>query len=97
MNFGSTENASPHQMIGHAVDGPTKIVQCLHIPDGTEKARYHVILVPKIKVRHIRLMEQHLGIPLPGNTMGFALNSGRIAGENAAEYINRESVLKLNN
>ena len=25
---------------------------------------------------------------LPGNTMGFALNSGRIAGENAAEYIN---------
>jgi len=23
---------------------------------------------------------------LPGNTMGFALNSGRIAGENAAEY-----------
>jgi fumarate reductase flavoprotein subunit len=24
---------------------------------------------------------------LPGNTMGFALNSGRIAGENAAEYI----------
>jgi fumarate reductase flavoprotein subunit len=25
---------------------------------------------------------------LPGNTMGFAINSGRIAGENAAEYIN---------
>ena len=24
---------------------------------------------------------------LPGNTMGFAVNSGRIAGENAAEYI----------
>lgn len=24
---------------------------------------------------------------LPGNTMGFALNSGRIAGENAAEYV----------
>jgi fumarate reductase flavoprotein subunit len=24
---------------------------------------------------------------LPGNTMGFAINSGRIAGENAAEYI----------
>jgi fumarate reductase flavoprotein subunit len=23
---------------------------------------------------------------LPGNTMGFAINSGRIAGENAAEY-----------
>jgi fumarate reductase flavoprotein subunit len=27
---------------------------------------------------------------LPGNTMGFALNSGRIAGENAAEYIKSE-------
>jgi fumarate reductase flavoprotein subunit len=26
---------------------------------------------------------------LPGNTMGFALNSGRIAGENAAEYIGK--------
>lgn len=26
---------------------------------------------------------------LPGNTMGFALNSGRMAGENATEYINR--------
>ncbi len=25
---------------------------------------------------------------LPGNTMGFALNSGRMAGENATEYIN---------
>jgi len=24
---------------------------------------------------------------LPGNTMGFAVNSGRIAGENAAEYV----------
>ena len=24
---------------------------------------------------------------LPGNTLGFALNSGRIAGENAAEYV----------
>jgi fumarate reductase flavoprotein subunit len=24
--------------------------------------------------------------PLPGNTMGFALNTGRIAGENAAKY-----------
>ena len=24
---------------------------------------------------------------LPGNTLGFALNSGRMAGENAAEYI----------
>jgi fumarate reductase flavoprotein subunit len=24
---------------------------------------------------------------LPGNTMGFALNSGRMAGENAAEYV----------
>jgi fumarate reductase flavoprotein subunit len=24
---------------------------------------------------------------LPGNTMGFALNSGRIAGENAVEYV----------
>jgi len=24
---------------------------------------------------------------LPGNTMGFALNTGRIAGENAAEYV----------
>ena len=24
---------------------------------------------------------------LPGNTMGYALNSGRIAGENAAEYV----------
>jgi len=24
---------------------------------------------------------------LPGNTMGFALNSGRIAGENAALYV----------
>ena len=24
---------------------------------------------------------------LPGNTMGYALNSGRIAGINAAEYI----------
>jgi fumarate reductase flavoprotein subunit len=24
---------------------------------------------------------------LPGNTMGFALNTGRMAGENAAEYI----------
>jgi fumarate reductase flavoprotein subunit len=24
---------------------------------------------------------------LPGNTMGFALNSGRIAGENAAKYV----------
>jgi fumarate reductase flavoprotein subunit len=24
---------------------------------------------------------------LPGNTMGFAINSGRIAGENAAEYV----------
>ena len=28
---------------------------------------------------------------LPGNTMGFALNSGRIAGENAAEYVKSES------
>ncbi|MFC1863233.1 FAD-dependent oxidoreductase [Thermodesulfobacteriota bacterium] len=27
---------------------------------------------------------------LPGNTMGFALNSGRIAGENAVEYIKSE-------
>jgi fumarate reductase flavoprotein subunit len=27
---------------------------------------------------------------LPGNTMGFAVNSGRIAGENAAEYIKSE-------
>jgi fumarate reductase flavoprotein subunit len=27
---------------------------------------------------------------LPGNTMSFALNSGRIAGENAAEYIKSE-------
>jgi len=26
---------------------------------------------------------------LPGNTMGFALNSGRMAGENAAEYIKK--------
>jgi fumarate reductase flavoprotein subunit len=26
---------------------------------------------------------------LPGITMGFALNSGRIAGENAAEYVTR--------
>ncbi len=26
---------------------------------------------------------------LPGNTMGFALNSGRMAGENAVEYINK--------
>jgi fumarate reductase flavoprotein subunit len=25
--------------------------------------------------------------PLPGNTMGFALNTGRIAGENAAKYV----------
>jgi len=25
---------------------------------------------------------------LPGNTMGYALNSGRIAGENAAEFVN---------
>jgi fumarate reductase flavoprotein subunit len=24
---------------------------------------------------------------LPGNTMGFAINSGRMAGENAVEYI----------
>ena len=24
---------------------------------------------------------------LPGNTMGFAINSGRIAGESAAEYL----------
>ena len=24
---------------------------------------------------------------LPGNTLGFALNSGRMAGENAAEYV----------
>ncbi|NLY39525.1 MAG: FAD-binding protein, partial [Firmicutes bacterium] len=24
---------------------------------------------------------------LPGNTMGFALNSGRMAGENAADYV----------
>ncbi|NLK89473.1 MAG: FAD-binding protein, partial [Clostridiaceae bacterium] len=24
---------------------------------------------------------------LPGNTMGFALNSGRMAGENAVEYL----------
>jgi len=29
---------------------------------------------------------------LPGNTMGFALNSGRMAGENAAEYI--KSIVK---
>ena len=29
---------------------------------------------------------------LPGNTMGFALNSGRIAGENASSYI--ESMAK---
>lgn len=27
---------------------------------------------------------------LPGNTMGFALNSGRMAGENAVDYINEE-------
>jgi len=26
---------------------------------------------------------------MPGNTMGFALNSGRIAGENAAEYVKK--------
>lgn len=26
---------------------------------------------------------------LPGNTMGFALNSGRIAGENAAKYVKK--------
>jgi fumarate reductase flavoprotein subunit len=29
---------------------------------------------------------------LPGNTLGFALNSGRIAGENAAEYV--KSIIK---
>jgi fumarate reductase flavoprotein subunit len=29
---------------------------------------------------------------LPGNTMGFAINSGRIAGENAAEYIKTVSI-----
>ncbi|MEO0242416.1 MAG: FAD-dependent oxidoreductase [candidate division WOR-3 bacterium] len=28
---------------------------------------------------------------LPGNTMGFAVNSGRIAGENAAEYVKNNS------
>ena len=27
---------------------------------------------------------------LPGNTMGFALNSGRMAGENAADYVKAE-------
>jgi len=27
--------------------------------------------------------------PLPGNTLGFALNSGRIAGENASNYIHK--------
>jgi fumarate reductase flavoprotein subunit len=25
---------------------------------------------------------------LPGNTMGYALNSGRMAGENASDYVN---------
>jgi fumarate reductase flavoprotein subunit len=29
---------------------------------------------------------------LPGNTMGFAINSGRIAGENAADYIKTASI-----
>ena len=29
---------------------------------------------------------------LPGNTMGFALNSGRIAGENAAAYAQSSDV-----
>jgi len=32
---------------------------------------------------------------LPGNTMGFALNSGRIAGENAAEYMRINTMTKL--
>ncbi|MDO4529989.1 MAG: FAD-binding dehydrogenase, partial [Lachnospiraceae bacterium] len=27
---------------------------------------------------------------LPGNTMGFALNSGRMAGESAADYVSAE-------
>lgn len=27
---------------------------------------------------------------LPGNTMGFAVNSGRIAGENAANFVKGE-------
>jgi fumarate reductase flavoprotein subunit len=29
---------------------------------------------------------------LPGNTMGFAINTGRIAGENALEYIKSVSL-----
>ena len=29
---------------------------------------------------------------LPGNTMGYALNTGRIAAERAAEYIEKRSV-----
>jgi fumarate reductase flavoprotein subunit len=32
---------------------------------------------------------------LPGNTMGFAVNSGRIAGENAAEYMRINTIAKL--